>query len=98
MKKAVIILVLALFGCVSDKMPVANFEINTPSGKFQKGTYVFDNLSINADTYFWEFGDESFSEEKSPKHRYKQLGDYDVTLTVTNANGIDKKTIILFYE
>ncbi len=35
-------------------------------------------------SYFWEFGDGNFSKEKTPKHTYKNKGDYEVKLWVTN--------------
>lgn len=35
-------------------------------------------------TYYWEFGDGSFSTKKEPKHTYKKKGDYDVRLWATN--------------
>jgi PKD repeat protein len=35
-------------------------------------------------SYFWEFGDGYFSKEKSPKHTYREKGDYEVKLWVTN--------------
>ncbi len=35
-------------------------------------------------TYFWEFGDGSYSREAQPKHTYKKAKDYDVRLWTTN--------------
>ena len=35
-------------------------------------------------SYFWEFGDGSYSKEKEPKKVYKKKGDYKVNLAVTN--------------
>ncbi|MBT8244938.1 MAG: PKD domain-containing protein [Winogradskyella sp.] len=35
-------------------------------------------------TYYWEMGDGNFSKEKKPKHVYKDKGDYEVKLWVTN--------------
>ena len=35
-------------------------------------------------SYFWEFGDGTYSKEKEPKHTYKSKGDYEVKLWVTN--------------
>ncbi|TCK65055.1 PKD domain-containing protein [Winogradskyella wandonensis] len=58
-----------------------------------------DSLSFTADTppleqiagapkafytYYWEFGDGNYSKEKNPKHIYKDKGDYEVKLWVTN--------------
>lgn len=35
-------------------------------------------------SYFWEFGDGTYSKEENPKHTYKSEGDYDVKLWATN--------------
>jgi PKD repeat protein len=35
-------------------------------------------------TYYWEFGDGDYSFQKEPKHDYKDKGDYNVQLSVTN--------------
>jgi len=37
---------------------------------------------INA-TYFWEFGDGETSRKQNPNHTYKEIGKFDVSLTVT---------------
>ena len=45
-------------------------------------------------TYFWEFGDGTYSKEPKPKKVYKKKGDYKVNLAVTNNydNGKPPKT------
>lgn len=45
-------------------------------------------------SYFWEFGDGSYSKEKEPKKVYKKQGEYKVNLAVTNNydNGKPPKT------
>lgn len=35
-------------------------------------------------THYWEFGDGKYSTEKTPKHVYKNKGEYDVKLWATN--------------
>ncbi|MEO8773594.1 MAG: PKD domain-containing protein [Gelidibacter sp.] len=35
-------------------------------------------------SYFWEFGDGTYSKEENPQHTYKSAGDYDVKLWATN--------------
>ena len=42
-------------------------------------------------TYFWEFGDGSYSFEKEPMHVYKDTGNYDVRLYATNNYDDGKK-------
>lgn len=34
-------------------------------------------------SWFWEFGDGSFSREESPRHQYRQPGEYEVILDAT---------------
>ncbi|MCB0769913.1 MAG: PKD domain-containing protein [Flavobacteriales bacterium] len=47
----------------------------------------FENRSMGGRTYTWDFGDGSSSNVAHPDHVYKKKGVYQVTLTVTNANG-----------
>ncbi len=57
----------------------------------------FQNLSINATTYSWNFGDPSSSNNTStaqhPTHAYSANGTYNVTLTSSNATYTDSVTI-----
>lgn len=46
----------------------------------------FSNLSQNATKYYWDFGDNTFSDERSPNHTYKANGTYTVTLCVYDEN------------
>lgn len=50
-------------------------------------TVTFENLSQNATTYAWDFGDGKTSTEENPVHVYADYGDYVVKLTATNAVG-----------
>lgn len=47
----------------------------------------FQNLSDNAITYEWNFGDAMTSTQPSPSHTYVKPGDYTVTLTITDSEG-----------
>lgn len=47
----------------------------------------FRNLSQNATSYSWDFGDMTFSSEKNPSHVYNLPGEYIVKLTVNNISG-----------
>lgn len=54
------------------------------------GSYIFNNLSTDAETYAWDFGDGSeISEEFIPEHTYSDAGDYTVTLVVTSSHGVE---------
>lgn len=49
---------------------------------------MFDNQTLNANSYTWDFGDGSTPVEGiSPSHTYSEAGTYDVTLTATALDG-----------
>jgi len=49
-----------------------------------EGGRIFFNgsASINADSYDWDLGDGSFSDEEDFFHSYENIGQYDVSLTI----------------
>ncbi len=53
---------------------------------------TFSDSSINAVTWFWEFGDGTTSTLQNPAHTYPGYGLYDVTLTITTADGCSNTT------
>ena len=86
--------ILFTAGCEDDSS-----SIEAPTARFiyvvgeDNGLMVtFTNVSLNADTYSWDFGDEESSTEMSPSHTYAADGTYDVTLTATNSGGSDAVT------
>ena len=50
-------------------------------------TVTFSNLSNEATSYVWDFGDETSSTLVNPVKTYNENGTFTVTLTATNANG-----------
>ena len=50
-------------------------------------TSNFTNLSTNATSYLWNFGDGSTSTQASPSHTYNTAGSFTVTLITSNASG-----------
>lgn len=48
---------------------------------------TFNNLSLNANNYFWNFGDGATSTDESPTHIYTEEGVYTVMLIAENENG-----------
>ncbi|MGO4291172.1 PKD domain-containing protein [Chitinophaga sp. RAB17] len=68
----------------------------------------FKNLSTQAITYSWDFGDGSNTADKDPIHTYPAKGRYVITLYATAANGqkteastvliIDKKSPVLLED
>lgn len=47
----------------------------------------FDHSLGDITAWSWDFGDGNSSNEQNPVHTYASGGDYDVTLTVSTANG-----------
>lgn len=54
----------------------------------------FYNLSSNATTYSWNFGDGGSSSLPNPSHTYTQAGAYTVSLQVSSSCGNDSKTLV----
>ena len=46
---------------------------------------VFDNASLNATDYLWDFGNGQTSTESNPASEYQEAGSYDVSLVVSYA-------------
>lgn len=53
-------------------------------------TVTFENKSVDAVSYSWDFGDGETSTEENPVHTYAGEGVYEVTLTGTDAVGDEK--------
>ena len=47
----------------------------------------FNAHNIQADNYYWDFGDGNSSNEKNPNHSYAQPGNYDTTLVIETPLG-----------
>ncbi len=59
---------------------------------------TFENLSTNGDLFFWDFGDNNFSEEQSPSHTYDEPGIYFVHLVAINSvTGVDHDVEMLVH-
>ncbi|MEO0626086.1 MAG: PKD domain-containing protein, partial [Bacteroidota bacterium] len=58
----------------------------------------FSNVSCNADSYEWQFGDGEISDETNPDHTYDDPGTYVVTLTATGFCNSDELTGIINVE
>lgn len=67
--------------------PVANFNAGSTTSCRSSLTVNFTDLSSNAASWQWNFGDSTFSSQQNPSHTYSNYGDYTVTLIVTNTDG-----------
>ena len=79
---------LILSGCGKGPKPVAAFIIDKDQ-ILARDTVAFTDMSTDALSWLWEFGDDSTSTIQHPKHIYKNRGDYTVTLTVTGESKSD---------
>lgn len=52
----------------------------------------FTNTSVDADTFLWQFGDSSTSNEIHPIHHYKRSGTYTICLTGWTEDGCKSTT------
>jgi gliding motility-associated-like protein len=66
---------------IINKTPTANFIIGPEVITFiDEPDFQFENFSQDAETYFWNMGDSTLSQEENPEHRYGLPGDYCVKL------------------
>ncbi len=62
--------------------PAANFSFSPTQLSISNSEVQFTNLSVRADSYDWNFGDNIFSSELSPSHIYSDVAkSYTVILT-----------------
>ena len=59
-------------------------------------TLDFEQFSVGAATYSWDFNDGNFSNTYSPTHTFLDTGTFEVSLSVSNACDYDTafKTIL----
>jgi PKD repeat protein len=73
---------------VINPKPVANFAASLTTVQVPSTATQFMNLSTDATSYLWNFGDGNTSVETSPSnYLYTQAGQYDVTLIANNQYG-----------
>jgi PKD repeat protein len=69
-----------------DDAPIALFEPSVYVVLLDDGLVTFENNSLNADGYYWNFGDGTFSADESPWHTYEAVGDFLVSLIAINGD------------
>lgn len=83
--------ILLLGSCGKDDPPTADF-LYTIDGL----TVDFENVSENATSYAWDFGDGNSSTSENPTHTYAAEGTYTVTLTAEGDGGEDSYSEDIF--
>ncbi len=76
---------------VQNGLPVVDFSADNSTGSVQ-----FTDLSQNATSWSWDFGDGEISTDESPLHTYSAAGNYTVTLTASNENGSVSKASTVY--
>jgi len=60
--------------------PKALFDADMQAVSVLSAEVLFINRSIDANRYFWFFGDQDSSTYESPRHVYSEMGEYEVML------------------
>ncbi|MBI9069516.1 MAG: PKD domain-containing protein [Salinivirgaceae bacterium] len=94
MKYLYLIIIAFLFSLVScekdnDLEPTACFSYEIPDDYKLPIDIPFTNCSKNSDSYLWDFGDGTTSQEKNPTHSYNDNFPYIVKLTAYNGDKSD---------
>jgi peptidyl-prolyl cis-trans isomerase B (cyclophilin B) len=82
---------------ISCSRPVANFVIKSQETK-APARIILENQSEKADSFYWDFGDGSQSEEMSPDHLYLLSGRYKIKLQALQGNKkdlIEKEIVVM---
>ncbi|MDD3630116.1 MAG: M14 family zinc carboxypeptidase [Bacteroidales bacterium] len=82
--------------CESPLIPIYINVIDLPTAEFSYeingNNVIFSNLSQNADSSYWDFGDGNYSYDTDPTHTYNNGSSFIVRLIVTNDCGSDTMT------
>ncbi|MEA3478883.1 MAG: PKD domain-containing protein [Bacteroidota bacterium] len=84
---AIAVLTLSMYSCKEDPADPPTVTVFASVDGYQ---VAFTATVTNADTYSWDFGDQTVgpeSTEQNPVHTYVQSGSYTATLTVTGDGG-----------
>lgn len=99
----IILLFVTLISC--SRLPKPNFSFSPADNPEAGDTIQFTNLSEEATSYQWEFGDGNSSVEEDPYYIYERAGIYNIKLTAFNDVGeesiaesvtINKPTVLGF--
>jgi len=69
--------------------PTADFDVGPAIVYLPQDEIRCYDLSIDAKSWFWEFGDGQTSEQQNPSYTYRDEGVYTITLTVRNQHGCE---------
>ncbi|HEY78460.1 MAG TPA: PKD domain-containing protein [Dehalococcoidia bacterium] len=84
--------------CVVPEAPRAAARVSAPMGEAPHQVQFYDMSTGDIDSWFWSFGDGSFSDAQYPTHTYQNGGTYQVCLTVEGPEGSDTACIQVIVE
>ena len=82
---------VTLYSCQKEEehpAPSACFQVDRTESTDPTHYFVFTNCSKNFQSVTWNFGDGYSSTDFNPTHRFNQIGQYTVTLTINNSDGV----------
>ena len=86
---------------IQDISVSADFSYGPYPDNYYTGNYQFDNHSLDASSYEWDFGDGNTSVDVHPNNLYLDPGNYIITLIATDEKGCKdtiQKPIIIIEE
>jgi YVTN family beta-propeller protein len=72
--------------------PAISFSATPTSGNSPLTVSFTDQSTGSPNSWNWNFGDGNTSTERNPVHTYNKTGQYSVTLTESNENGVEAIT------
>jgi len=67
--------------------PVVDFTVDDSTSCRAPFGVQFTDLTANAVSWLWNFGDGNTSTQQNPSHTYNSFGNYTVSLTISTADG-----------
>ena len=78
----------------NEPVPAADFAFSGNNEFHAPSQVIFENRSVNAFSYQWDFGDDSISAVKQPSHWFIKAGDYSVKLRSYTESGKEWASVI----
>jgi len=79
-------------------LPEANFHASDTSPSVNVEIDFSDDSTGTYDSWYWDFGDGSNSTVQNPSHTYTIVGNYTVSLTISNGCGSDTETKVDYIQ
>ncbi len=77
----------------STPSPIMDFTASPNPLYISSGICNFNSINNEAVWWFWDFGDDSYSNISNASHKYNEIGTYTVTLVAYDRNGCTDTTI-----